>query len=82
MSKKENKIKSMGDILKIVKIQPLLEDYTEINPNGGIRMRINNKGSNERARKELKPEEKEGLENGLIEFFNDGLDFLKPKKTK
>lgn len=69
MEKTEITIK---DLTKVIKLSPFLENYTDINPSGGIYHRINGKGTGKNSKtKDLTNEDKIAIREGLHKLSSE-----------
>lgn len=65
------------DLLKYVKIKPTIEDFSDINPNAGIRHQLAGVATNKPGKKtDLSPSNELGLKTALRELFTKGLQIL------
>lgn len=65
----DNKIQTLEEVFNYVKLLPFVTDYTDQNPNGGIRQRKAGKGTNPTDKnKTFKQHEKEALKTGWEQF--------------
>lgn len=73
MAKKQSKrIKDLKETFKIIRLSAFLENYTDINPKGGIYPRLNGKSTSVNDKQNtLRDEEKEKLRNSLLELSDD-----------
>jgi hypothetical protein len=65
-------MENLQDVFGFIKLIKLLNSYTKVNPNGGIRHRISGNGTNETDKnKSLTDKDKAVLKEGLQTFIND-----------
>lgn len=72
-----SKINSIRSIFNYLKFQRVVEDYTTIDVNNGIRSRINGKGTSPKSKEViLRPDEESKLKAAIRANCNDILDYL------
>ena len=64
-------MKNINEFLKLVKLEPLLVNYTDINPKGSIYHRLNGKSTRGDKPKEITDQDKIQLADGLKKFVAD-----------
>ncbi len=74
-------MENLKDVFKVVKLEKLCTNYTEINVRGGLYHRINGKATNASGKeKDLTPEDKTQLKEGLKKMILDINQVLKTIK--
>lgn len=72
----KQRIDNVKGVFKFVKLLPLLEEYTDINPKGGIYHRINGKSTSKTStRTSINKDEERKLKSALLLFSEDVRNF-------